>query len=79
MGGEVVVCLRREAVVAWGFVLPETVDGLPDFVDAEGAFLQLPPLGVVKTQGRRSILAWVSGSSVSWVGVCYRRTLSWVA
>ena len=33
LGGEVVVCLRREAVVAWGFVLPETVDGLPDFVD----------------------------------------------
>ena len=29
VGGEVVVCLRREAVVAWGFVLPETVDGLP--------------------------------------------------
>ena len=48
MGGEVVVCLRREAVVAWGFVLPETVDGLPDFVDGEGAFLQLPPLGVVE-------------------------------
>ena len=37
VGGEVVVCLRREAVVAWGFVLPETVDDLPDFVDAEGA------------------------------------------
>ena len=37
-----------EAVVAWGFVLPETVDGLPDFVDGEGAFFQLPPLGVVE-------------------------------
>ena len=48
MGGEVVVCLRREAVVAWGFVLPETVDGLPDFVDGEGASFQLPPLGVVE-------------------------------
>ena len=48
MGGKVVVCLRREAVVAWGFVLPETVDGLPDFVDGEGAFFQLPPLGVVE-------------------------------
>ena len=48
MGGEVVVCLRREAVVALGFVLPETVDGLPDFVDGEGAFFQLPPLGVVE-------------------------------
>ena len=48
MGGEVVVCLRREAVVAWGFVLPETVDGLPDFVDGEGAFFQLPLLGVVE-------------------------------
>ena len=34
------------AVVAWGFVLPETVDGLPDFVDGEGALFQLPPLGV---------------------------------
>ena len=31
-----VVCLRREAVVARGFVLPETVDGLLDFVDGEG-------------------------------------------
>ena len=40
MSGEVVVCLRREAVVAWGFVLPETVDGLPDFVDGEGALFQ---------------------------------------
>ena len=40
-GREVVVCLRREAVVAWGFVLPETVDG-------EGALFQLPPLGVVE-------------------------------
>ena len=48
MGGEVLVCLRREAVVAWGFVLPETVDGLPDFVDGEGALFQLPPLGVVE-------------------------------
>ena len=46
--GEVVVCLRREAVVAWGFVLPETVDGLPDFMDGEGALFQLPPLGVVE-------------------------------
>ena len=43
-----VVCLRREAFVAWGFVLPETVDGLPDFVDGEGALFQLPPLGVVE-------------------------------
>ena len=48
VGGEVVVCLRREAVVAWGFVLPETVDGPPDFVDGEGALFQLPPLGVVE-------------------------------
>ena len=47
-GGGVVVCLRREAVVASGFVLPETVDGLPDFVDGEGAFFQLPALGVVQ-------------------------------
>ena len=43
-----VVCLCREAVIAWGFVLPETVDGLPDFVDGEGALFQLPPLGVVE-------------------------------
>ena len=48
MGGEVVVCLRREAVVAWGFVLPETVEGLLDFVDGEGALFQLPPPGVVE-------------------------------
>ena len=79
MGGEVVVSLRREAVVAWGFVLPETVDGLPDFVDGEGAFFQLILWSWLKTQGGRSILAWVSGSSVSWVGVCCRRKLSWVA
>ena len=39
VGGGVVVCLRRKAVVAWGFVLPETVHGLPDLVDGEGAFL----------------------------------------
>ena len=37
VGGEVVVCLRREAVVACSFVLRETVDGVPDFVDGEGA------------------------------------------
>ena len=43
-----VVCLRREAVVASGFVLPETVDGLPDYVDGEGVLFQLPPLGVVE-------------------------------
>ena len=46
--GGMVVCLRREAVVASGFVLPETVDGLPDFVYGEGALFQLPPLGVVE-------------------------------
>ena len=46
-----VVCLRREAVVAWSFVLPETVDGLPDFVDGEAALFQLPPLGVVEDLG----------------------------
>ena len=48
VGGEVVVCLCREAVIAWVFVLPETVDGPPDFVDGEGALLQLPPLDVVE-------------------------------
>ena len=35
------------AVVARGFVFPGSVDGLPDSVDGEGAFLWLPPLGVV--------------------------------
>ena len=48
VGGEVVVCLYREAVVAWGFVLPETVDGPADLVDDEGALFQSPPLGVVE-------------------------------
>ena len=48
VGGEVVVCLRREAVIAWGFALPETVDGPPDFMDGEGGPFQLPPLGVVE-------------------------------
>ena len=48
VGGEVVVRLRREAVVAWGFVPPETVDGPSDFVDGEGALFQLSPLGVVE-------------------------------
>ena len=48
MGGEVVVCLRTEAAVARGFVLPETVAGPPDFVDGEGAPFQLSPLGVVE-------------------------------
>ena len=43
-----VVCLCRDAVVASYLVLPETVDGLPDFVDGEGALFQLPPLGVVE-------------------------------
>ena len=43
-----VVCLCREAFVARGFVLQDTVDRLPDFVDGEGAFFQLPPLGVVE-------------------------------
>ena len=38
VGEEVVVRLRREAVVARGFVLPESIDGLPDFVDGEGSF-----------------------------------------
>ena len=47
LGGELVVFLRREAVIAMGFVLPETVHGLLDFVDGEGPLFQLPPLGVV--------------------------------
>ena len=45
LGGEVVVCLRREAVVAWGFVLPETVDGPPNFVDGEGGFFSVASSG----------------------------------
>ena len=60
-----VVCLRREAVVAWGFVLPETVDGLPDFVDGKGRFSSCLLWAWLKTGGGRSILAWVSASSVS--------------
>ena len=43
-----VVCLRREAIVAWGFALLETVDGPPNVVDGEGALFQLPPLGMVE-------------------------------
>ena len=45
VGGAVVVYLRKEAVVAWGFVLPETVDGPPDFVDAEGALFLVASSG----------------------------------
>ena len=30
VGGGVVICLRRGGVVAWSFVLPETVDGISD-------------------------------------------------
>ena len=48
LGGEVVVCLRREAVVALCFVLPETVDGPLNLLDGEGALFPLPPLGVVE-------------------------------
>ena len=48
VGGELVVCLRREAVVAWSFPLLETVDVPPDFVDGKGALFQLPSLGVVE-------------------------------
>ena len=43
-----VVRLSRKAVVALGFVLPETLVGPPDFVDGEGALFQLSPLGVVE-------------------------------
>ena len=50
-GREVEVCLCREAVVAWGFALPDTADGPPDFVHGEGALFQLPPLGVVEDLG----------------------------
>ena len=81
VGGEVVVCLCREAVVAWGFVLPETVDGLPDFVDGEGAFFQVPPLGVVEDP-REAVdfglgpvcLGWgcvAGGSCLGWLGALW--------
>ena len=65
VGGEVVVRLRREAVVARGVVLPETVDGPPDFVDGEGAILQLPPLAVV--EDLRGAVDSVCGVSVQCV------------
>ena len=39
LGGEVVVRLRREAVVARSFVLRGNLDRLPDFVDGERTFL----------------------------------------
>ena len=39
VGGEVVASVRREAVVAWVFVLPESVDGLQVFLDGEEALL----------------------------------------
>ena len=48
VGGEMVVFFCREAVIALGFLLTETVDGLADFVDGEGALFWLPPLGVVE-------------------------------
>ena len=51
-------------------MLPETVDGLPDFVDGEGALLYLLPLGVLEDLREVSILFWVSVSSVSCTGVC---------
>ena len=79
VGREVVVRLRREAVVARVFVLPETVDGLPDLVDGEGAFLWLPPLGVVEDLRGTFVFFWVAVSSVSSVGLCCWRKLSWVA
>ena len=66
VGGEVVVCLRRKAVVAWSFVLPETVDGLPDFVDGEGALFQLPSLGVVEDP--REAVATVGSSMETTMG-----------
>ena len=74
-----VVCLRREAVVAWGFVLPETVDGLPDFVDGGGALFQLPSLGVVEDPREA-----VDFGLVVWVQCVLRgrvlpEGLSWVA
>ena len=69
VSGEVVVCLRREAVVAWGFVLPETADGLPDVVDGEGAVFKLPPLGVV--EDLREAVGFVLGVRVgSVLGGC---------
>ena len=39
VGGEAVVGLRKEAVISRGLVFPETVDGLPRFVDGEWRLL----------------------------------------
>ena len=46
-----VMRLRREAILARGFVFPGSVDRLSNLVDGEGAFLYLPPLGVVEDLG----------------------------
>ena len=72
MGGEVVVCLLREAVVAWGFVLPKTVMAFRTSWMVKGRFSSC----FLRTLARRSTLFWVSVSSVSWVGVYGWRKLS---
>ena len=45
------VRLRKDAVIARGLVFPETMAGLLDLVDGEGALLYLPPLGVLEDLG----------------------------
>ena len=80
VGGELVVCLRWEAVVAGGFVFPETVDGPPDFVDGEGALFQLSSLGVV--EDLREAVDFGLGVRVQYVfgGACVDRgsCLGWL-
>ena len=72
VGGKVVVCLRREAIVACCFVLLWMTFQTSWMV--KGRFSSC-----LLWAWLRRILAWVSASSVSWVGVCCRRKLSWVA
>ena len=54
--------LGGEAVVARNFVPPEVLGGSPDFMDGEGAFFNLPPLGVHEDFGEAFVFflgAWV--------------------
>ena len=51
VGGEVVVRLSGEAVVAGGFVLSELSDGFLDFVHGYWVLLHLLACGVVKDLG----------------------------
>ena len=57
-----VVCLRREAVGARSVVLPEVLDGSPDFMDGEAVCFTLPPLGVIEDFGE--VFGFVLGVQV---------------